>query len=616
MKAYALRALAPYLLLCLSLIAATAAGGQEDQGAAADPFGEEARVLVQDVLVEVERTDTRLEGAADVPKDLEVKDLHLTLDGAELSILGLQPSATDPEPWHFLLYIDAFVAGDGEIRRAAELWFSQAEALTALGTVEIQVADPDPRIVLEATRDTAQLRETLSRWRLQGEGEQAFIALREAYLGRGSGVVEDEDERGPSLAADEALRVELRVAQERLDQLSLVLGQGTPGMSKKVLLWAGAGLDLDPAAFYGNQLPETLKAAAQEQAGNLSRLAAAYGWIVFPYAEAPPENRARMKPGVRLGKWRFSRFRNFPWLFGFHATYEEDRDPEKAAGYLEIGETLLEQGKPGEAEENLSQAIFHFYGDPRTADLQIRAYEAWARALDQLGEEQKARQAREAALELRSGGQTPEGSVAGEDSPAASLSEAGATDIDGRPLAALVAQATAGAVVGQSEDLQEAVASLGRRLRLTVQRPGPPDGSLQTLKVAADSSKVTLRSPAWVRSGSPTLLSEARLRGIFRGELNLGDEVLVEQWQAKLGPDDELVLHFAEGLGKEGVALRLSLGYGDEEGIFQVEHRPLSAAELAGPLRLPLASTRPVLAVVVLLEDLAQDRWSAVFLEL
>ena len=61
------------------------------------------------------------------------------------------------KPWEIVLYFDLALSAPGTIHAATAALADQAQTLTRLGSVEVIVADPTPRILLPPTRNADQL---------------------------------------------------------------------------------------------------------------------------------------------------------------------------------------------------------------------------------------------------------------------------------------------------------------------------------------------------------------------------------------------------------------------------------------------------------------------------
>ncbi len=193
-----------------------------------------------------------------------------------------------------------------------------------------------------------------------------------------------------------------------------------------------------------------------------------------------------------------------------------------------------------------------------------------------------------------------------------------------RPLASL-AEESGGRVVARAQELDGLLDSLERSFRVTVQVARRLDGRLRKVAVRSERAGLTATGRSWVRSGAPEALSEARVRRIRAGEMEVGDLALAARLtraeNAAAGAIEgnlSLLLDLARRGSRPASAgkslLRLTLAYGKEDGPPSFEHRLLADQDLLGTswsheeaIRLP-AGTEWLL---VLLEDLASGSWGA-----
>jgi tetratricopeptide (TPR) repeat protein len=458
------------LLLAWAGSAALAAAGQEP------PFGGEERVTAVDLLV-------RMDGGGLRPAELEA-----LVSGVPRPVVAVEPPG-DRGSWRVVLYFDAVLSDEHQMRWAAELLAGRLDEIRALGAVELVVADPDPRTVVSPEADGATLEEALAQMALFPRGEDALVERRLEFLEEleGIGPANLPAEAGAVILADESALV-----QEHLDALLLALverSQGAP--SRRLVLIASGGFDLAPG-----WLPPELAAPPSPLPGAVERLGrtlAAYGWLAAPLLAPPASGTV---PGKRIGKWR---------IYGLGAVHEEDRDPELAAAYAELAEARRRQGELDGAADAARKALVHFADDPRTAERQARTLILLGEVYRELGEEQKAR-----AVLRRAARRDPR-ALAGHPVLAA---------LPAAPEAALgaLAETTGSSLVRADRDLQGALDALDRWGTVTVQLPGLPDGELHEVEVRRAPGGVRLEGPGWLRFGTPRSVAEARSRsrGAFR----------------------------------------------------------------------------------------------------
>ncbi len=593
-------------------------------------FGEKERITAIDLVLGFDAGAVR-EWAAEnpTPSRLNAPDFEVLYDGRPRSVVAVDTAAG---PWQIVVYFDAALTSSAGLRWAAATLAGRGAELTALGEVAIVVADPAPSMLLPPTRDRDRLNAALSQLARFQEGRDELVALR------GQVVRERRTESGldaevlAAVAAEEA-----RIVRARHDDLLLELAERPSAGPYRALLVASGGYDLDPHLFYrpliGTAPPDDGSPAVRlnGETESLARTLAAYGWVVLPLV--PPEGDP-LKEGPRLGKLRLTgpsveveeqRATPTDWeeydrtvirLFG--GRLEGRRKPKRAEAFLELGAALHDQGKLADAEDALRQAIYHFAGDPKTAKRQAAAFARLGAVLEARERSQEANAALRLAHRL-----DPSIEVAGAGPVAALLA----------PVAPLetLARTTAGAVVRSDTDLAAALAGLGRRVRLTYQVAGPPDGRLHSLEARFKSGR-RLLYPGWARVSIPESVAAARARRLLAGEPTGGALELTADFVTTSG-DGELrqgELHLAlepppgglgegSGAGAAGsdTVLRLTLGVGGPEVEPAVEHRRLGLQSGAGPwsyrVGFEMPEGRSWLAVVV--DNLDSGVWGGRLIE-
>ena len=208
----------------------------------------------------------------DLPYTLEDDPLkpgafQVLVDGEPREVTRAEPVSAGAEaPWTIVVYVDRVLAGPGTVFYSGLSLAKRTAALTSLGTVEVIVADSDPRTALAPTRDPRPLSRLL------------------IDLAATARVERDQTERrltAPS--APEAPRL-----RRQLDKLLDLLTAHPPRGPHAVLLVAD-GFDLPDeqvaALDRGDRddrgrggAPQTAAAALQRTA----RLLSAYGWVTIP----------------------------------------------------------------------------------------------------------------------------------------------------------------------------------------------------------------------------------------------------------------------------------------------------------------------------------------------
>jgi hypothetical protein len=283
--------------------------------------------------------------------------------------------------------------------------------------------------------------------------------------------------------------------------------------------------------------------------------------------------------------------------------------PEEGEAYLELGRALAAQGDLGRALDAYRDAIHAFYDHPASAPRQALAEAELGDVLARMERPDEAERwwrralARDPALAARYPG------------AAAALAAPRA------PLEALAA-ATAGRVVRDDPDwpgaLEAALASLEDRVRITFQRPGPPDGGLHPVAVRRAGRERPLPAPGWARAGTPETVAAARLRRLLETGAVEGGTLAVA---AALDPSTSAVTVRLAPPGSGPLAdpdhqpvLRASLAALGPEGEAAVRHHvpppPALAAGEAWSFRFDAGDLPPGhQPAAVLVEDLASGLW-------
>lgn len=567
-------------------------------------LAEDELVTAIDVLVEVEAT-TEGGKLRELPTTLERDDFKVWVDGEARTVVGvLDPRVArdaDDEPWTTVIYLDAGLSEQRSLRWSALELAHRAEELVALGTVEIVEAGPDSIRALAPTRDLDLIEGRLSGLALDPPvSSHQAVELRAEYLEL---TAEPTEEPNTGDALEQVAVVEWEAAQvgARLDRLLLHLFERESTGSKNAIFLVSDGFDLEPAGFYrahGAAVPGSV-GSLRGRVAELSRTLAGFGWVVF--CMAPPEEDPGLILGKRIGKWLVRPASS--GLIGFRATHEERRDPEKAEGYLDLGRVYLEAGSLKEAEPSFELALYHFAGDPRTAKKQAAAKAGLGQVLELLDRRGEARLLFRHAEEL-----DPE--LAG-------------TYLQARPrlLAPTeplqeFADATAGRLISNAEELDQALAGLANRVLVTYQRSGPASGEVQRLELSFRDATLELKMPRWARSGVPGEVSAARARTLLAGELVKGE--IEFDLEVQEDSDGDWVLQLNGPRAPDFDRLRLTIATGHPEGPVSIRDEEI-ALENAGAegwshrTRIDPVAVDAWLAVVV--DDIATGQWGGLVIE-
>ncbi len=239
---------------------------------------------------------------------LDAGDFRVFEGTAVLPVRRVEPLAASGAPWRQVLYFDQLLSDRPTLRRAADVLATHAEALTGLGTVEIVAADPEPRLLLPATRDSALLAQVLARLALEAGGRDEIGRLRRELL------IETSH---PGRLIAEARRRESDLRRRQADRLMIWLADhGEGGSNSPRALWLTDGaLALPNAAFFaamtatvdspglGAETSAPPQAAVQEAPeSSLARFLAASGWVALPLAIAGQEDEE--PAGSEFDRWR------------------------------------------------------------------------------------------------------------------------------------------------------------------------------------------------------------------------------------------------------------------------------------------------------------------------
>ncbi len=182
------------------------------------------------------------------------------------------------------LYFDPALSTPTGLQDAALALARRARELTALGPVEVVLADPEPEPLLAATRDPDALAATLGMVADEGGSAGALAEIRYELIDLLDAGAADEGDDLRRLYADETALL-ARAWGRLAGWLAL---RGSPGGALLVL--ASDGFDADPAEFYrarAGGVPADAGAAPPDWSG-VGRAAAAGRWIAVPLALGDP----------------------------------------------------------------------------------------------------------------------------------------------------------------------------------------------------------------------------------------------------------------------------------------------------------------------------------------
>jgi VWFA-related protein len=235
-----------------------------------------------------------LDAKGEVPRALQAADLAVVDDGQRRAVDALAPLS---RPWRIVVYIDRVLTGPRTLRAAAGTLAEQAARLAALGTVEVVVAEPDPRLAAGPTREAPAIDEALSKLWLENDGRDDVRGLRQRFR-------EEKAEGGvdPADRAAQALETETRLVRRQQDAfVEWLAAQGGDG--PRVVFLVSDGFDVNPAKFYRGSLAEG-EGALEKTAAEAARTVSALGWTVYPMpvgdATLPDLRRVRPRSTPQL----------------------------------------------------------------------------------------------------------------------------------------------------------------------------------------------------------------------------------------------------------------------------------------------------------------------------
>lgn len=196
-------------------------------------------------------------------------------DGAPKQVTSLRPLSGVGE-WRTVVYVDAPLVKAQTLRIASLALGEYIAVLTDLGSVEVVIADPQPRQLLAPSRQSRILEEALARL-AKGELElDQFRSLRRAYRSR-----LDEHGLEPEVAS-RRMHDEIALLRRQADHLLDFASRGGDGRPSLLFLISDGYFE-DPALFYFDEAPSRPKGRAAEHISlEVAQILAAYEWIVVP----------------------------------------------------------------------------------------------------------------------------------------------------------------------------------------------------------------------------------------------------------------------------------------------------------------------------------------------
>ena len=253
--------------------------------------------------------------------DLRPEEVQVLEDGVRARVLELSPGTrpdqtsdsnpvprgregeppTGVRPWQVVVYVSTELAGRFVLPDLCRRTAAEAARLSALGPVDVVLADPEPTTITEAGFEAEDVRLALERVAEDASGVTTVERIRNDFTREFKpGVGFDVHAyAGQDLPRSFAVRARVAATRERavirseLDRM-VVWIQSRPPTTRGLLLWMTGGFDLNPADFYiplMEQLDPTLASSLRSEYQTLSldkevarlvEVALSYGWTVVP----------------------------------------------------------------------------------------------------------------------------------------------------------------------------------------------------------------------------------------------------------------------------------------------------------------------------------------------
>ena len=255
--------------------------------------------------------------------------LELRVDGTPVEIESIEEAV---DGWQTLVYIDLALTTPSSVHQLANSLLEQLDALLALGSLEIVVADPAAHTILPPTRDRELAEAALERLATGEEAASAIVERRRLFASERQ--IEISRARQPQTAAGSDRTDELETVLEQMatnalgdeaamrsNQIDELVGfladredlrrndprageqndEDVPGSAgeeesgtvnaRRHLVLLSDGLVTDPLSYYLGLVPTAgslaVGAATMPSLRPVGRTAAAFGWTAAPVAFAP-----------------------------------------------------------------------------------------------------------------------------------------------------------------------------------------------------------------------------------------------------------------------------------------------------------------------------------------
>ena len=192
----------------------------------------------------------------------------------------------EARPWEVVIYVDQQLTGSRSILLLLEALADQASELTALGEVQLVLADEQPTSTLR-TADASLLEQVLLDLSLQSAGDHALRHGRIRFLRQ----IDEPEARIDDLARL-ALAEELVLLRRRQDPLTHWIASYGRSDRPRLLLLLNDSLGLDPRDFYLEHFDSApvapLEIDDQPRPAEMARTLASFGWTLVPVVVPPP----------------------------------------------------------------------------------------------------------------------------------------------------------------------------------------------------------------------------------------------------------------------------------------------------------------------------------------
>jgi hypothetical protein len=212
-----------------------------------------------------------------------------------------RPEPTDGTQWRVVVYVSTELAGRFVLHTLCRQAAENAGRLTALGPVDVVLADPSPKLLTEADQQPDDVRSSLSRLADSASGATTVDQIRSSFTrefkpGVGFDVSYTITQASPQAMAAKArssIYRERTIVRRELGRMVAWL-QSQPPVARGLLLWMTGGFDLNPSDFYIPLVEQVDHYLAQkmhtdyqalslnEDVRRLVDVALAYGWTVMP----------------------------------------------------------------------------------------------------------------------------------------------------------------------------------------------------------------------------------------------------------------------------------------------------------------------------------------------